>query len=166
MLNTTIELSNTEINFVSAPGADAFANWSSVAVLDDVGVGGGSDVGGAINMAEFPGTNTVTLLNEHSGTFGINQNMTSMSRTRWMASRSTSTTLMSTATTFSVVGTDTTGGASNVVNINYTTVNATGTFTSENFDNVNVNISGHSNSGAAEDFYTGSTVPFGSPDIP
>ena len=163
--NTTIELSNTEINFVSAPGADAFANWSSVAVLDDVGVGGGSDVGGAINMAEFPGTNTVTLLNEHSGTFGINQNDDFNVTNAMDGFTFNFNDTNEHGYAFSVVGTDTTGGASNVVNINYTTVNATGTFTSENFDNVNVNISGHSNSGAAEDFYTGSTVPFGSPDI-
>ncbi len=65
--NTTIELSNSEINKISVVAANAFAQWTSVAVLDDVASPG---LGGAVNMADFPGTGTLSFLSSTSGTSG------------------------------------------------------------------------------------------------
>ena len=157
--NTTIELSNTEINFVSAPGADAFATWSSVAVLDDVGVGNGNDVGGAVNMAQFPGTETVTLLNHNSGVTGINQTAD------FVVTNATNGLVFNFNQTdqhdndFSITGVAGTSG----VTLNYgagdnhsNNMDSTGTLTSLNIDNLTINVDGNNTVG--QSFYSGGIV--------
>ena len=157
--NTTIELSNTEINFVSAPGADAFATWSSVAVLDDVGVGNGNDVGGAVNMAQFPGTETVTLLNHNSGVTGINQTAD------FVVTNATNGLVFNFNQTdqhgndFSITGV---AGTTDVT-LNYgagdnhsNNMGSTGTLTSLNIDDLTINVNG--NNAATQAFYAGGIV--------
>jgi hypothetical protein len=156
---TGIELNNSEINDISLDNAsNAFEEWAGVNILYNVG----DDTGGAVNMADFPGTNIVTVLNSSSGTTGITQvydfNVTNAMDGFTFNFNETD----QQGFAFSVIGTDTTGGASNVVNINYTSVSATGTFTSQNFDTVNVTVN---DVNSTQDFYTGAGVPFGSPDI-
>jgi len=65
--NTTIELSNSEINTISGVANNAFAQWTNVALLDDVASPG---LGGAVNMADFPGTGTLSFLSSTSATSG------------------------------------------------------------------------------------------------
>jgi hypothetical protein len=163
---TGVELNNGEINFISSTIASgAFEEWAGVNILYDAS----TETGGAVNMADFPGTLTVTLLNSESAPFDIFQiadfNVTNAPDGFTFNFNDTD----QFGENFSVIGTDTTGGESNVVTINYTTVDATGTFTSENFDTVNVNVS---DVNSTQTFYsgtflddTGAAVPVGSPDI-
>ena len=64
-LGTVVELSSTEIGVISGTASNAFASWSNVPDLYDVG----SSISGTINMADFPGTAIVTLANAHSGNY-------------------------------------------------------------------------------------------------
>jgi hypothetical protein len=163
---TGVELNNSEINDISGVASNAFEQWTGVNILYDAS----TDTGGAVNMADFPGTDTVTLVNSESLPFDIFQeadfNVTNAPDGFTFNFNDTD----QFGENFSVIGTDTTGGAANVVTINYTTVAATGTFTSQNFDTVNVNV--NDVNGATQTFYsgsfvddTGAPVPFGSPDI-
>jgi len=144
--NTTIELSNTEVNFLS--GAAAFASWTNVAVLDVVA---SPTVGGPINMAEFPGTLTVSLL---STTSGLNPNQGS-DITVTKAPDGLNFDFNDTnqhGHNFSATGTDTAGGSGNVLNVNYDgAVDSTGSFSSSHFDFVNIGVN---TGGAIESFYS------------
>ena len=67
---TVVELNCDTINSISAVAANAFAEWTNVPTLYDVATGGGlGTVSGLINMADFPGTDIVTLANTHSGNY-------------------------------------------------------------------------------------------------
>jgi hypothetical protein len=163
--NTTIELSNTEINTISTVASGAFAAWSSVAVLEDVASPG---VGGLINMADFPGTLTVSLL---SPTSGLNPNQTSnISVTN--APDGLNFDFNSTdqhGHNFSVVGSDTAGGAANVVNVNYgsfANFDSTGAFSAQNFDFVNINLTGPETFDTLKDFYFHGITAIANADAP
>ena len=163
--NTTIELSNTEINTISTVASNAFAAWSSVAVLEDVASPG---VGGLINMADFPGTLTVSLL---SPTSGLNPNQTSnISVTN--APDGLNFDFNSTdqhGHNFSVVGSDTAGGAANVVNVNYgsfANFDSTGTFSAQNFDFVDINLTGAEPFPILKNFYFGGLTAIANADAP
>jgi hypothetical protein len=161
--NTTIELSNNEVNVVSGVASGAFANWLNVAVLDVVASVspavpfGGVGVGGTINMADFPGTLTVSLLSSTShldpdqlanikvtnAPDGLNFDFNSTDQHGF---------------NFSVTGTDTAGGAANVVNVNYgsfANFDSVGSFSSSNFDHVNINLTGAEAFPILENFYFG-----------
>ena len=106
---------------------------------------GGVGVGGLINMADFPGTLTVSLL---SSTSGLNPDqLANISVTN--APDGLNFDFNSTdqhAHNFSVVGSDTAGGADNV-NVNYGSCfpnanDSEGTFSAQNFDFVNINLTG------------------------
>ena len=144
---TTIELNNAEINKISGVAQNAFANWQNVAVLDDVGSPGTAhgEVGGPFNMADFPGTLTVSLLSSSSG---LNPDQTAPIVVT-KAPDGLNFDFNSTdqhGNNFSVAGSDTAGGAANVVNVNYGAFpnanDSTGTFASSNFDHVNINLTG------------------------
>ena len=143
---TTVELNNAEINLISTVAKNAFEAWNGVPILADVGVGGGSAVGGAFNMADFPGTLTVTLLSNISGTTGENQtaNIAVTNAPDGLNFDFNSTDQH--GLNFSVVGSDTAGGAANIVNVNYgafpNDASSLGTFSAQNFDFVNINLTG------------------------
>ena len=63
---TVVELSSSEINLISGGAAGAFVAWTGIPTLNDVAA---DTVGGPINMADFPGTLTVTLLDSDSDIF-------------------------------------------------------------------------------------------------
>ena len=66
---TGIEFNNAEINLISEVASGAFKAYGGVADLYDVGTGVAGDVGGAINLADFPGATLVSLLDSTSGSF-------------------------------------------------------------------------------------------------
>ena len=159
--NTTIELSNTEINLVSAAGAAAFQNWSSVAVLDDVGVTGASDVGGAVNMGEFPGTNVFTLLSDISGTTGIHQTAdfhVTNAQNNFVFNFNDTNQGGKNFEVDAVLGVAAAAGGTVTVNYgngtNAFAAGSTGNFTSIGFDNVNLNVNGISDG----NFYTAGII--------
>ena len=169
-VGTTVELSNTEINTISTVAANAFEAWNGVPILADVGVGGGSAVGGAFNMADFPGTLTVTLLSDHSATSGENQT-TNIAVTN--APDGLNFDFNSTdqnAHNFSVVGSDTAGGAANVVNVNYVSypsaIDSEGTFSAQNFDFVNIDLTGPVTYPTLIDFYFSGLEAIANADAP
>ena len=104
-------------------------------------------VGGIFNMADFPGTLTVSLRSPTSGLDpsqtaniivknapdGLNFDFNDTNQNHH---------------SFSVTGSDTAGGAGNVVNVNYRILSPsaqrrrTATFSSQNFDFVNINLTG------------------------
>ena len=155
---TVVELANSVVT-----AGTAFAEWAGVPTLDDVASGPGpAGVGGTINMADFSGTLTVNLLSSSSGpspTQNSDINVTNAPDGLTFNFNHTD----EGGNAFSIIGTDTTGGSSNFVTIDYRNPDATGTFTSQNFDNVNVNIS--TSGVGTEAFYTGTAVTPGNPDI-
>jgi hypothetical protein len=156
---TIVELSNTEINAISAVASGAFAEWVGVPTLWDVG---SAAVGGLFNMADFPGTLTVSL---RSPTSGLDPDQTSNIVVK-AAPDGLNFDFNSTdqeGHNFSVTGSDTAGGAGNVVNVNYldlinsgfTGAGAQPTFSSANFDFVNINLTGAAGGGGTETMYFG-----------
>ena len=140
---TVVELSNSEINLISGGTAGAFLAWTGIPTLNDVA---SDTVGGPINMAEFPGTLTVNLLDTDSGpspdqsaaidvtnapnNFTFNFNDTDQL-----------------GNDFSIIGI---GGVGDTVNVDYGAPNgSTGEFVSQNIDNVIINVT----TPGAFDFY-------------
>jgi hypothetical protein len=150
---TTVELNNTELTSDVAP-----ASWSGVQTLLDVGNPG---VGGTINMADFPGTTTLSFVDPHSGpdgtqvadilikngpaTFTVDFNDTNQN-----------------GHNFQILGV---GGSGNTLTVNYTDLgasqNSTGAFASQSYDNTNINIGSSSN--GAVDFYANGVTAVSSP---
>jgi hypothetical protein len=63
-VGSVVELSSAEIGTASGVGTGAFLDWTNVVTLYDVG----GDTG-TINMLAFPGTDIVTIANDHSGNY-------------------------------------------------------------------------------------------------
>jgi len=177
---TGIELSNSEINSISdeytgTTGAfgPSGTGWGGVAILYDVGTGGSggtSYVGGDINMADFPGTLTVQLLDYNSGN-NPNQNadfnVTNAPDGLFFDFNHTHQGDYN----FSVIGSDTAGGVANTMTVNYDAViDSTGTFTSQNFDNMVIDVGGYAQGTSFSStphglFYSGGFVVVGNTDF-
>jgi hypothetical protein len=149
-IGTGIELSSSEINNIVGT---SFASWSGVNILYDVA---DNTVGGTVDMAVFPGTNILTLLNPNSGTTNIQQGSNLDVKNGQNDLVINTNHLHQNGFNFEV---DATAGlaAGDTVTVNYGDngggfpAGSVGSFTSLGYDNVNINISDISDT----NFYTG-----------
>jgi hypothetical protein len=158
-LGTVVELNSNEINSISTVAANAFANWSGVPTLYDVGSGSGLGlVGGLINLADFPGTTTVTLANNRSGNFvqqGSDLKVTNAPDGLTFNFQDAN----QQGHNFTIFGASG-NPAGDTVTVNYGTgynytADSTGVWVGGNFDHTDINVfSGFQNSGD-QGFYTG-----------
>ena len=149
-IGTGIELSSSEINNIVGT---SFASWTGVNILYDVA---DNTVGGTVDMAVFPGTDILTLLNPGSGTTNIQQGSNLDVKDGPDGLVINTNHLHQNGFNFEV---DAKAGlaAGDTVTVNYGdngggfSAGSSGSFTSLGYDNVNINISdindGH--------FYTG-----------
>jgi hypothetical protein len=159
-LGTVVELFTDEINQISGVSADAFGSWSGVQTLYDVGFSntGVDSIQGTINMADFPGTNIVTLANGHSGNFvhqGGDLSVTNAQDGFIFNFQDAD----QQGHNFQVTGASS-NGAGDTVTVNYGTgynytADSHGTFTSLNFDNTDINVWSGFQNGGDGDFYSG-----------
>jgi hypothetical protein len=164
-IGTSVELSNSEINTISTVASQAFAEWTGIAALYDVGLD--SDVGGAVNMADFPGTLMVNLLNTDSTLFPEqNADLSVTSAPNNFTFDFNFTT--QTGHNFNLTGVNTAGDTATV---NYGVpgnqlpgvgpTDSTGAFVSHNFENVNINVFG--DNGGVSTLYEGGIVAAAAP---
>jgi hypothetical protein len=139
---TTVELNNTEVTSGVAP-----AVWHGVQTLLDVG---NPDVGGTINMADFPGTTTLSFVDAHSG-----PNATQTANILIENGPPTFTVEFNNTNengfNFQILG----GGSGSTLTVDYNELtagqNSTGAFASQGYDNTNINIASAS---GTVDFYS------------
>jgi hypothetical protein len=147
-IGTGVELSSSEITSITT----AF-NWSGVNILYDVA---NPSVGGTVDMADFSGTNILTLLNPDSGTTNIAQGSDLDVKDGQDGLVINTNHLHQNGHNFEV---DAATGlaAGDTVTVNYGdngggfAAGSTGQFTSIGYDNVDVNVSDINSAG----FYTG-----------